>query len=542
MIIVQGDNGTVINEVFKKNGVAVDLTGATVQVYVKINESMYTKNVTITDAINGLYDITINSNDVVVTGLYYYQAYATFTSGKRISSDIDRFIVTKRLDGIPVDPSVPGDGGTVGEVNPDLLRIGISANGKLTIDGVEQTGGGGGTGLLTYATLADLQAAHPNGTTQPVWVVAENSWYYWDGGVTEPTPDTTTPNNVTNLAYSNVSATGVTLTWTASTSTDVANYQIYRDGVNIGQASETEFIVSGLTASTAYAFTVKAKDTSANEASGVSVNVTTNGLADTTAPVLTITPAATFADTQQVTMSTNETATIYYTLDGSTPTTASSVYSTALTLSAATTVKAFARDTAGNNSAVQTVVYTKQEPSGTTGYVNDSSLLLFRENVTNPTTLENPDTYFNGSEPFALVMTVKMPVSSIALARYTWGQDTSNKFQLATLADGKFNATLYGKKVSNGATSYPQVGSLAHNDLASVFYHVVVVRDSDSLDIYVNNVKEGTVSLTDFTFNASTMNLVVGQSGKAITIKNILYYNRALTTEELTQNYNTLKE
>jgi hypothetical protein len=77
---------------------------------------------------------------------------------------------------------------------------------------------------------------------------------------------------------------------------------------------------------------------------------------------LTITPAATFTTNQTVTMSANETATIWYTVDGSDPTTSGTKvqYSTPVTLTATTTVKAYAVDSANNASAVQTVTYTKQ--------------------------------------------------------------------------------------------------------------------------------------------------------------------------------------
>jgi hypothetical protein len=58
-------------------------------------------------------------------------------------------------------------------------------------------------------------------------------------------------------------------------------------------------------------------------------------------------------------MTTDEPATIYFTIDGSEPTISSSIYSGAQTITNTTTLKAFAIDTAGNKSATQTVTYTK---------------------------------------------------------------------------------------------------------------------------------------------------------------------------------------
>ncbi len=80
---------------------------------------------------------------------------------------------------------------------------------------------------------------------------------------------------------------------------------------------------------------------------------------DSTPPVITPSVAGgIYASARSVTLSANETATIYYTLDGTTPTTASAVYSTALGISATTTLKYFGKDTVGNSSAVQTQSYT----------------------------------------------------------------------------------------------------------------------------------------------------------------------------------------
>jgi len=87
--------------------------------------------------------------------------------------------------------------------------------------------------------------------------------------------------------------------------------------------------------------------------------VVSTATGDTTAPVTTATPAAgTYTGAQSVTLTANETATIYYTTNGTTPTTSSTVYSAPVNIATTTTLEYFARDTAGNSESVKTGVYT----------------------------------------------------------------------------------------------------------------------------------------------------------------------------------------
>jgi len=61
-------------------------------------------------------------------------------------------------------------------------------------------------------------------------------------------------------------------------------------------------------------------------------------------------------------------ATIYYTTDGSAPTTSSAVYSSALTFTQTTTLKAMAASNGMTNSAVASATYTVQQPVATPAF------------------------------------------------------------------------------------------------------------------------------------------------------------------------------
>jgi len=82
-------------------------------------------------------------------------------------------------------------------------------------------------------------------------------------------------------------------------------------------------------------------------------------LVTTTVDTPTFTPAGgTYSTAQDVTIAcTTDGATIYYTLDGTTPTTESTVYSSPIAVSTTTTIKAFAVKTGMNDSEVATATY-----------------------------------------------------------------------------------------------------------------------------------------------------------------------------------------
>ncbi|WP_290671089.1 endonuclease [Kordia sp.] len=95
--------------------------------------------------------------------------------------------------------------------------------------------------------------------------------------------DTEAPSIPQNLTASNTTSTATTLNWTPSTdNVAVTSYDVFRNGVLMGNTPNTTYNVSGLSASTSYTFTARAKDAAGNTSStSFGVNVTTNAAGDT---------------------------------------------------------------------------------------------------------------------------------------------------------------------------------------------------------------------------------------------------------------------
>lgn len=138
--------------------------------------------------------------------------------------------------------------------------------------------------VLTYA----IQSAKDlYGADSPEAIATQNALYAVGLGTPYSTGtgvgDTTAPSAPTNLTASGTTAVSTNLSWTASTdNVGVTGYDVYSGATLLGNTANTTASITGLTASTTYTFSVKAKDAAGN--ASASSNVLSVKTGTTTTP------------------------------------------------------------------------------------------------------------------------------------------------------------------------------------------------------------------------------------------------------------------
>ena len=281
----------------------------------------------------------------------------------------------------------PGEGAWVETLTPTL-----EANPSVDVD----------NDILTYqfevysdGFLNDLVAQAESDT--PAWVVPlelnDNTWYFWraqaedeheatsgwmdtasffvnNNGYDDP-PGITVTEPSTDIV---TSGTHVAISWEDSDPDSNADIALYydtdstgEDGTLIidaikedpdGESDSYLWDVSGMADGTYYVYaTITDATCSATSYAQGAITI------DRTAPTVAASPpGGTYTETQSVTLSASEPADIYYTTDGSDPTTAAFPYTLPIEIAETTTVKFMAVDGAGNQSEVVAETYTI-EPS-----------------------------------------------------------------------------------------------------------------------------------------------------------------------------------
>jgi fibronectin type 3 domain-containing protein len=136
-------------------------------------------------------------------------------------------------------------------------------------------------GTVSGTTTTFTDTGLHNGTTYFYFVTANNavggSPTSAEVSVNAGVIDTTAPSAPTGLAATGTTATSTSLAWTASTdNVGVSGYDVLRNGATVATVTGTSYAATGLTASTAYTFQVKAHDAAGNVSGGSNtISVTT---------------------------------------------------------------------------------------------------------------------------------------------------------------------------------------------------------------------------------------------------------------------------
>ena len=224
------------------------------------------------------------------------------------------------------------------------------------------------------------------------------------------------------------------------------------------------------------------------------------------------------AQTATITDSTSG-ATIYYTLDGSTPTTSSSVYSSALTVSSSETINAMAAKTAYSNSSVATAVFTINGFAATPTFSPVAGSYVGAQTVTVSDATSGATVYCttNGTTP-----TTSSPVYSSPFT-----VSTSENIQCLAAKTGYSNSGVSGAaytistpvvatptfSVAAGTYTTPQTVTLSDSTAGSTIYYstngTVFTAYSSPLTISAPETIYAYATLTGYTQSATTSSAYV---------------------------------
>jgi subtilase family serine protease len=309
----------------------------------------------------------------------------------------------------------------------------------------------------------------------------------------------------------------VTITGTTLSSASAITFN-GTPATNITSNSSTQIVVQVPTGAATGAISVTTPQGSAS--SGTNFTVT----AGTVVATPSISPnGGAFVSAQSVTLSdTLGTATIYYTTDGSTPTTSSSVYSSAITVASSETIKAIAAYSGDTNSAVASATFTigQTVPSPTMSpvggaYVNSQSVTLsdslggstlyYTTNGTSPTT---------GSSVYSSALNVSSSETVKVLA-------VKSGYNNSTVASASF---IIGQTVPTPSIS-PNGGTFVNSQ------SVTITDSLNGTSIYYTT--NGTTPTTSSALYSSAVTVSSSETVKAIAVESG-YNNSAMASAGFT--------
>jgi ribosome-binding factor A len=504
-------------------------------------------------------------------GTYYGQCVSTTTNGGAEQASI-MTVALKAGSSAPVaaTPTFNPAAGTY--TSPQTVTISDTTSGSTIYYTTNGT---------TPSTASNVYSSPlPVSTSQTIEAVAIASGYslsaVGSAAYTINLPAAATPTfNPAAGTYSSAQSvtisdttSGATIYYTTNGTTPTTNSNVYSSAINVSASETLEAIAI---------------------ASGYSQSAVGSAAYTINLPVVatpTFSPAAgTFASAQTVTISDGTSgATIYYTTNGTTPTTASSVYSSAITVSATETLEAIATHSGYTNSAVGSAAYTINGAAATPTFnpaagtytsvqtvtISDGTsgaTIYYTTNGTTPTT--NSTVYSSAitvsvSETLEAIATASgYTQSAVGSAAYTInltvatptfnpGGGNYSSAQTVTISDSTSGSTIYyttnGTTPTTGSNVYSSpitvsatetleaiathsgyaqsaVGSAAYTIGASSGAIYTVQHNSGSNEsatslavAFTNNVTSGNVLLVaESTYDAETLDTPTDSQGNSFT-------------------------
>jgi chitodextrinase len=395
-------------------------------------------------------------------------------------------------------------GTTANGVNCANVDIYLSTNGGLTFPILLQLGTpNDGTQSINIPNLP--------GTTNRIMIAGSNHIFYdvsnTNFTITAGTIETTPPTAPT-LNASGTTQTTTILSWTGSTDNiAVTGYNIYQGATLIGSTVSSPYTVTGLTAGTAYTFTVRAKDADGNlSAPSNAVNITTLA-PDTTPPTA---PTLTFSGTTSTSTilswsgaTDNISVTGYNIYQGvtqiGTTTSATTFTVTGLTPSTTYTFTVKAKDAAGNLSPnSNTISVTTQAPDTTSpstptltaSGTNSTSTILSWSGATDNVLVTGYDVYRGATL-----------IASTALTTFTaTGLTPSTTYSFTVRAkDAANNISTPSNTVTITTAQFTYCASQGNSVVDELIGNVQIGT--------INNTSTGGTGYTDFTSISTNLSL-----------------------------------
>ena len=240
---------------------------------------------------------------------------------------------------------------------------------------------------------------------------------------------------------------------------------------------------------------------------GLGTTSISNFILDTIPPTASAnTTGGLYNTTKIITLNMNKLGTIYYTLNGSTPTTSSAIYNGAITISSTTKLQYLAVDTAGNQSPVYAQTYTI-DTIPPTAKVNLNGGLFNANKVVTISMSEPGVIYYtlNGSSPTLSSAIYKGPItiSSTTNLKYLAVDTAGNK---SPLYSQTYTIDKIPPKVSTTSPSNNAQGVSLTSAITIKFSENIVTGVNYS-KIYVKNLTTGKVVAINKTISGNTLTI-----------------------------------